>query len=240
MNNLRRALIVAFAVTSQAISSICPAQHFSRPSENGLLAAAKEAAIRDDLGGIRDLEPKALAAADADAERQGDRLRLHLKSGAIRNYQDRPECKSLGEESKCQKYVLVVHASSRGTFVVAKLYYESITCLLIDDVTGDETTLRSFPDFSPSGNRALALLINDEQFGFAVQIWRREGHKFVLEWSASPYTDGFYTSYELVRWKSERTLELRAETTFDPPRSIEKKYFDLHDAADGWKVVEHP
>ena len=235
---LNRALFAALAIASQMLGSACVAQGSSQPHEDALLAAAQKAA--GNSMDIQALEPKALGAADAHTERQRSRLTLHLKSGTAKIYDDRPECKIPDKESKFQMYVLVAHASSRNTFVLAKLYYESVEYLLVDDATGDETTLRSFPIFSPSGDHVLVLLMNDEQVGFAMQIWRRAGDTFVLDWSGSPHAKGMYTSYELLSWSSENTIELQAETSFEPPKPSVKKRFELRYSAHNWNVVEIP
>jgi hypothetical protein len=123
-------------------------------------------------------------------------LILQLSSGVTKTFEDTPECRAADQEAKCQKYSLVAHARTRGVFVVAKLYYESAEYLLVDDGSGEEAVLRQFPMFSPTGKHALVLLINDEQLGFAVQIWRREGRRFVLDWSGSSHAGGMYTSYK--------------------------------------------
>ena len=235
---LNHALFVALAIASQMVGSAYAAQKAAQLRENALLAAARQAADKDNLLGIRALEPKALDATDAHAERQGSRLTLHLKSGTTKIYADRPECKIPDKESKCQMYVLVAHANSLHIFVLAKLYYESAEYLLVDDAAGDETSLRSFPRFSPSGGYALALLINDEQVGFAVQIWRREGHRFLLDWSGSPHLEGFYTTYALEHWAREGSIALRAENRFESPKPNAITHFELDHLADGWKVVD--
>jgi hypothetical protein len=235
---LNRVLFVALAFASQMLGSACASQNSAQLQENALLAAAQKAAGKDNSMDIQALEPNALAATDANAERQGRRLILHLKSGTEKPYENRPECNISDKESKCQMYVLVAHASSRSTFVVAKLFYESIEYLLVDDVTGEETILRSFPYYSPSGNHILVLLVNDEQVGFAVQIWSRVDHKFILDWSGSPHTEGMYTSYELVRWPSENTIELQAKISFAPPKPSMTKRFELRYAAHRWDIFE--
>lgn len=236
--NLNRALLVVLVITSQIFGSVCASQNSAKSQDNALLAAAQKAVGKDNLVSLRTLEPKALGAADSLAERQGGRLVLHLKSGTAKVYEDRPECKIPEKESKCQMYVLVAHANSLHIFVLAKLYYESAEYLLVDDATGDETILRSFPKFSPSGHYALTLLINDVQIGFAVQIWRREGSRFILDWSGSPHIEGFYTSYALEHWSREDSIALLAENSFEPPKPNAIMHFELHHAADGWKVVD--
>jgi hypothetical protein len=232
--------LVASAAAILMVSCASTAQRPSQTQENALIDAAKRAATNDDLLGLQALESKALAVGDADAERQGSRLVLHSRSGATKIYKNGPECKIPSLESECQTYTLVAHASSRGVFVVAKLYYESVEYLLVDDVTGDETTLRAFPVFSPSGNHVLVLLMNDNEVGFAVQIWRREGHRFVLDWSGSPHTEGSYTSYELVGWPVENRIRLRSETDFESEKPTLKKYFELHLSGHRWNLVETP
>lgn len=236
MRYLNRTFFVVLMIASQMFSSACAAPPPAQQQERSLLAAARKAA--ENSTDIRAFEQKALATTGADAERQGNRLILHLKSGTEKIYENRPECEIQDKESKCQMFALAAHANSQSTFVVAKLYYESSEYLLVDDVTGDETVLRGFPDFSPSGRHVLVLLMNDEQIGFAVQIWRRNGHKFILDWSGSPYTEGSYTSYELVRWLNENIIVLHATTDFDPPKPSVKMHFELRQVADGWKVVE--
>jgi hypothetical protein len=230
------ALVLAVGMAQPASASQDP----PRLQENALLAAARRAWDKngDVFAELQALESNALAAAGADVDRQGKKLTLHLKSRATKTYEDRPECESSSEESKCQKYVLVAHAYSRSMFLVANLYYESAEFALIDDVTGDETIVRAFPVFSPSGNHVLALVMDPGDVGCWVQIWRREGHEFVLEWSASPYTNGGIAAYKLFRWAREDTVELQAETSFEWPKPNVTTRFDLRRSADGWKVVE--
>ena len=160
-----------------------------------------------------------------------------MKSGAKRELANLPECGDPSLETKCQKYVFVSHIESLGNFLFAKLFYESVEYLLIDDHAGTETLLHAFPTFSPSGNHVLLLIMNDDQIGFAVQMWRREGPRFVLDWSGSPYTDGIYTSYQLIRWTEENKVVLRADVNFEPPRDDGIREFTLSHSANGWGIV---
>jgi hypothetical protein len=211
-------------------------------AENELMSAARAAvdADRQVFSEIQVLEPKALAAAGDVASRKGDRLALRTGSGEVKTYDDRPECKSETKVGECQKYVLVAHARSRGVFVVAVLYYESLRFLLVDDVSGDRTILQGFPHFSPSGEYAALLLMNDPQIGYAVQVWRRSAGKFVLDWSGSPYHAGMsYTNYKLIRWDTDHTIELQAHSAPEGPRYRESvtKQFKLRHTANGWEVL---
>ncbi len=182
------------------------------------------------------MESGVLALPDSNAQRTGDQLVLHLRNGDTKVFADKPECKLPEFESQCQIYRLVVHASTRGVFVILKLYYESAEYLLIDDTTGEETVLRNFPVLSPSGQQAVVPLMNDELVGFAVQIWRREGHKFVQEWEASPFADGMYTNYEVLGWNSKDEIWMQAETNFDLPKPPQRNKFRLKHADSGWEI----
>jgi hypothetical protein len=235
-----RVTVAGIAAVILSLTASCAPTLADVLQENALLTSAKSASEKDDLMALEGMEMKALSAIDSDAVRQGDRLLLRLHSGASKVYEDRPECKKPDQETKCQKFRLIAHARSRGVFVVAKLYYESAEYLIVDDASGDGATLRRFPIFSPSGEHVVALLMNDEQLGFAVQVWRRDDHNFVLDWQGSPHADGMYTSYKLLRWLSENTIELQAETDFGLSKPHVTKRFSLHRAANGWGVVEVP
>jgi len=216
------------------------AQRSAQAQDTALLEDGRIAAEKDSSSLIIALEPKALAAVDSDARRRGDRLALHLSSGLTKTYDDSPECKTQTQESKCVQFTLVAHVSAFGVFVMAKLYYESVEYLLVDDKTGEVTTLRGFPLFSKTGSHFLVLLMNDQEVGFGLQIWRREGRKFILDWVGSPHVEGIYTSYELLRWRLEDKIELRAENSFEPPKPNVQKYFDLCRSGQRWDVVEVP
>lgn len=207
-------------------------------SENTLLSNARLASEQSSSELLL-LESKALAAG-ARADRQGDRLVLRLRSGNTKAYANGPECKNPDDEAKCQKYSLIVDAHTRGLFVVAKVLHEGLDIILIDDHAGEETVLRHFPIFSPSGKNLLVLLENDPELGFAVQIWRRNGARFIQDWSGSPHSDGMYVSYKMLRWPSEDVIEVQSDISFEPPKPNILKRFTLRRRADGWKMTASP
>jgi len=214
----------------------CSAQRASQ-QENLLLSIARMAPDKDGLAGVQAVESKALKMKDAHAIRRADALVLQLKSGKTKTFRNRPECRDQDQEAKCQMYSLVVHASSRHVFVIAKICYESVEYLLVDDETGAEAILSGFPVFSPSGQRVLVLLMDDERIGFGIQIWHRRGPGFALEWSGTPRFGGTYSSYELIGWSKENTIELSAEIGFDSPQPNLKKFFALSYSKPGWAIT---
>jgi len=235
----QRSSPVTFTLMLFLIATGCTSSHTAHAQEQPLLVAAKIAADQDNVSLVEALEPKALATMDADATRQGPLLSLRLKSGSIKTYENLPECKIPEQEARCERYSLVAHVRSYGIFVVLKLHYESAEYLLVSDVSGKETTVHSFPIFSASGNYVLILLMNDDQVGFAVQIWRRAGGTFALDWSGSPYTDGMYTTYKLLHWRSEGAIELQAETSFErSEQRVLRKNFKLRHSSGKWNLIE--
>ena len=119
--------------------------------ENAFLEAARSAAEKDDLQSLQAMESEALALPDLNAQRMGDRLALDLRNGDTKVFVDKPECKLPEVESRCEKYRLIVHAGTREFFVIAKLKYESVEYLVVDDAAGKESTLQKPPDFLPLG-----------------------------------------------------------------------------------------
>jgi hypothetical protein len=230
--------LVTLAVAPLLLGSAYAATRADVLQENALLLAARAAHDSDILRNVLSIEQKALKADDASAVRRGDRLILHLGSGATKAYVDRPECGSKDpvQESKCQKYRLIAHARSRGLFVLVKAYYEGAAYLLVNDASGEEAKVPSFPIFSPSGQHVLVILDNDAVGEYAIQVWRREGSRFVLDWKR----DDGYAKYKLVRWASENTIELQAKIGFEPPKPDVTKRLSLHHTPQGWGVVEAP
>ena len=208
-------------------------------AEDGLLEAARTANERGDGEALRAVEPKALRDGAA-ADRQGERLILHLASGQEKAYQNTPECRDTEREAACQTFSLIAHARARSVFVVAKLYYESTEYLLVDESTGEETVLDALPTFSPSGKRLLVVVENDTKLGFLIQVWQHSGHRFLLDWLGAPYTEGTYTTYRFLQWPSEDRIELQAVTSFEPPMPDVSRRFAIGRSWRGWGVSEIP
>lgn len=212
-------LAVLFSVLlSCPLNSVCVAQPAMSPADKILLTKAQEAVATDNSQNIQRLEPNAIKFARSSAARNGDRLLLYLKSGEIKIYVNRSECKTESQESACQKFVLLGYIRSEHLFLIAKLYYESAEYILLDDRTGQESIMRAVPELSPSGRYAVLILQNDEQVGFGLQIWLREGTQFVPDWSGTPFVDGIYTSYKLVDWIDDGLLKFKVVNSFVPPK----------------------
>lgn len=97
----------------------------------------------------------------------------------------------------------------------------------------------SFPIFSPSGEHVLVLWMNDVVGDYAIQVWRREGVRFVMDWRGWPHPNES-ASYKLVRWPSENTVELQVKIDFGLPKPQVTKRASLNHTAQGWEVVESP
>lgn len=182
--------------------------------ENDLLSVVRAAVEGNDIvfPVIRSNEAQALASAGAAASRQGDRLRLRMRSGAAKVYRDSPECRNPLQEAECVTYWLVAHALSRGIFVLAQMFYEALAFVLVNDASGAQTNLNGFPYFSPSGQRALVLVQSAMTGDLEIQVWRRQGPRFTKEWDGSPYvaSEGWLT-YKFLRWTGDAQIDLQAD-----------------------------
>jgi len=231
-------LVLFFLVLlSGSSKDICMAQTAMSPAEKTLLTKAQEAIATDNSANIQQLEPNAINSARSSAARDGDRLLLYMESGESKTYTNRPECKIESKESACQKFSLVGYIRSQHLFIVAQLDYENAEYIIVDDRTGNESIFRAFPELSSSGQYAVVILENDEQVGFGLQIWRREGTQFVLDWSGSPFISGIYTTYKLLQWPKDALLKFEVVNSFAPPEKDAVNYFEVEHSADGWHSV---
>jgi hypothetical protein len=186
---------------------------------------------------LGDIEAEALALSGASAVRNDDKLTLTLSSGLTKSYQNKPECKDIEKEADCEKYKLIVHSHAHNAFIILKGYYEGVEYLITDDKSGEEVTLNSFPIFSPSGNRMLVCATNDTNGKFEVQLWRRQGDRFISEWTGSPFFTGEYLYYQFTGWAEEDVIELRAN---ENPNSVKPNIvtnFQLRHTPQGWAAV---
>lgn len=233
---LFRTPLIVLAIACLVTGSAHASPERASAQELALLAAAETAASRATYL-VQALEPNAVKAANAQAERHGKRLVLHLKSGVSKNYDDKPECDTLETESECQIYILVAYINSFHHFVVTKVYYEAAVYILVDDTTGQETVLNSFPRYSPSGQHVL--MFEGEERDDTVEIWHRVNHGFIREWYGAPYNNiiGSTTTYMVEHWFDENLIALQAkhQMGFSNPDTTTR--FEMRHSAKGWKVI---
>jgi len=209
-------------------------------AESNLLARAAIADEVENFSLLGDIEAEALALPDTFAVRSDDRLTLTFSSGLTRSYQNNPECKNVEREADCRKYKLIVHSHAHRAFIILQAYYEDVEYLIVDDNSAEEVVLPAFPIFSPSGNRMLVRVINDGMVGFQVQFWKRNGDRFVSEWSGTPFFTGQYMNYDFVGWPDEDVIDLRADENRNSVEPNIVTNFQLRHTSAGWSIVRLP
>jgi hypothetical protein len=160
----------------------------------------------------RAVEAETLKQPGIGARRDGDRLTLRLSNRAERILRDKPECRTVAQEARCETYIFIVHARSQHLFVVAHGFYESVEYLLIDDRSGQQSVIDGFPIFSPSGRYVLQIT-PDNSDGDPLVLWRRSGRRFVRAWAGSLAPFGVEPDYELVDWPTDSRLRLGGHPT---------------------------
>jgi hypothetical protein len=183
------------------------------------IAAAKNAE-GDSRPRLVAAEAQALVGADASRDARG--LALRLRNGAPKLYP--------------AGHVFVAHARPSSAFVLFRPGAEA-DYLLVDDVTGEETAVPGPPAFSPEGGRALVMVMNHPRLGALVQIWRRAGARFTVEWSSSPLWTGDYLVYALRRWSEENRIELIAERRDPATQKLRLTEFRIERRPRGWQLV---
>jgi hypothetical protein len=200
--------------------------------------------VRYSTAGRAALEPGALALNRAIATRDGERLTLHLASGASKTLLDTNEC---GPDNlvyeRCVHYHFLGHLQKQQFFLLSESFYEGANFVLIDEVTGELQRFGDLPRFSPTGNHVLILNDDDEGDGDdGIEIWRRHGHHLMREYAGSPAesSTGGYTHYYLEQWPDEAHIDLRAETFVGGRQVPDITRVRLSLAFTGWKAeVRH-
>jgi hypothetical protein len=204
----------------------------SGPGDRARLGTAETAAS---FSRLKEMEPSALAAAGGRVERRGDVLVVRPARGPALSFAAKPECKSPKTEGDCVDYALLAEVRSLGVFVVVRMFYEGGEYLLIDEKTGETTTVDDFPQFSPSG-RTIATFGNEENGSeeTAVQLWSRQGRKWVVAWRGGPI--GPHWNYSLVAWRGDHAVQVRADPACCEDHPPAARTVELERTRDGWRV----
>lgn len=191
----------------------------------------------------------AVAATSGAATRADDRLKLHFASGHSFTYEDAPSCRESDDlaEARCHRFRLDGYERRWRLFRIAVVFYEGGDTILVDDRTGAETVIDGEMHFSPSGTHIVEILAGADGYdasGPAVQIWRRRGDKFVVEWTGAPDArEGADIQYGLVAWPSPGRIEFRSMVPGDWDRIAKQrttdvvKHFTLIRRPKGWRLV---
>ena len=243
----RRHMIIwpIVAAATAILAAACATPSFVAERERALFNESRIAFEMDDIALLEKKEPEAISAAQGSATRDGSVLTLNLLKGGKKVYRDSEECAGTQDWTLCTSYLLIGHGRSNHIFLLAKFQYEFTEFILVDEATGEETSVRSFPSFSPSGRYVLVLIMNDEELGFAVQVWRRNGSKFILDWSGFPGQESVststdyklitYTDYKLTEWSNDNKIDLQARLDFLGREQAVHRY-SLHNSELGWTI----
>jgi hypothetical protein len=184
----------------------------------------------------RAVEHVSLASGGTGARRDGDGLTLRLQGGAERVFRDKPECRSVEQEAHCQTFIFIAHLGSQHLFVVEQSFYEGADYLLIDDRSGQQISIAGFPFFSPTG-RYILQITPDNNGDDPLVVWRRQGDRFVRDWSGSLAPFGVDPDYELDAWPTDDSLRLHGLAS---PGSSHQVAVSLRRTGAGWLLSKDP
>jgi hypothetical protein len=238
----RRLRGLAFLVHLQVPSMTFAFRSFALAVATLALAAA----ICASANASRDGDLATVKASRGAATRDGPRLTLHFASGGTFIYEDAAACDNEDDldDANCYGYELAGHEREWHLFRVLVYLWEGQSHIFVDDRTGEETHLDGYPLFSQSGNQIVEILYGPDGYdatGPAVQVWRRQGTKFVVEWTGSPYKEP-ETQYSVLGWWSPGRIDLRATTRGEWDREAGRstpdivKYFTLKRRPKGWRL----
>lgn len=209
---LNKAVLLQFVIGSSLAFAATGAVDASGGRENSSLAAARSVADSS-VTDLARLEPSALSAYPNGAKRIGKTLVVTTGVAGRVKFEDSPDCDVPDHEERCVRNIYVSHLKRQRKSLIAKLYYESASYLLVDDDDGQSTELSAFPIFSPTGKYLLLIADANDDIHAPLEIWKRSNRIYALDWSLKEYRSAIYTSYKLMSWPEDCKLLIRYSIT---------------------------
>jgi len=180
------------------------------------------------------LNPGALGTV---AKRDGRVLTLKLANGKTKVLSDANPCEDPDptKESECVSHELVGHIGDRQ-FIVSVGLYECPFVLLVNRRTGEEMTLRHWPNLSPNKKRFVVVAPNADgecSPDPVVAIFSLARDPPRLEWRFTP--DNVNEDYEFDGWDGDNRVRLRAWVGSDVGKQ-KPMATDLKLTAQGWQI----
>jgi hypothetical protein len=165
--------------------------------------------LRNSFRCARAIEARQLPADDG-VDRKGDTLLLALAAGDTVRLVDRR-----GDASEVMHYSYQTRWPGAGLMVIQLQYYEGSEYVLVDETTGERTTLPHWPLRAPGGER-FAVLSFGLEAGYGpntLQIWDLSDDGPELQWSVEPEDWGPAEGH----WEDDFTLRFVQRQYCDDP-----------------------
>lgn len=190
---------------------------------------------------IKDPKRAALEASQIEnfkekVRREGDTLFLKASSGSDISLKNSPGCKNY---ETCLYYEFADYFKEVGFYVVHTILWEGGGVMMVSESDGKQYYVYDLPMLSPD-NKHIVTAPHDIETGYeenGVYIWRIDGNKLIPKFSHNPME---YAEYEFVRWKNNKSIELRKWLHSSKKLCFETRYMivpvNLKMEADGWKL----
>jgi hypothetical protein len=157
--------------------------------------------------------------------RQGDTLRLTLKSGKLIELKD----VNGDDVGKVSLYSFREFFSDLGYYLVHEQPYEGSHYLMVNYRDGKRYHLHDLFLLSPDRQRLATLLMSEAHNPTAIQIWRISPEKMTLEWSLEPQDWGPKDG----AWRDNDTLTF-AKTSYN---EVRLGMMLVHKDQTGWRLA---
>lgn len=200
---------VLFLTACSSANSRVPQSRQTTVSQNPIVNAAASTPMTTTTAplswsdSIRAAEVAGIRAADGKVVRDGSELRIHLLNGKTAIFEDDT---TLGEAFKVYRYAGYLKTIHRH--VVHRLPYEgSGLYIVLDDSTGDSTTVAGMPVPSPDGTRfALTSASGEADYDQSlIEVWRFNGRSLENEFSYDSCNDS-WDPFDAV-WRDSVTID---------------------------------
>jgi len=185
---------------------------------------------------IEAIEAAGIRAADGRVARIGAELRIQLLNGRTAIFKDDTTKLSLSPARRYAGYLKAIHSH-----IVHLVPYEGTgRYLIVDDSTGDTTTVSGLPVPSPNGERfVLTSMAGEEDMDASViEVWQMVGRKPQIEFWHDTEKEPWEPSDPV--WRDSVTIDFVKNSHSDPSEPYVRTRGRLTRSDTAWVLLDSP
>jgi hypothetical protein len=162
-----------------------------------------------------EVEKICLPRLNGIATREGDVLRIALRSGATKAFKDAPiSCWEPKSQTACIYYTLTGHYPENDAIVVERWLggpaHFRLGAYMMERATGRVIDLPNVPHHSPDGSRFISMSACADHCANRIDVWTVQDGLAKLEWRHRIKQQKEKTfAYEFVEWRGNEQIKLR-------------------------------
>jgi hypothetical protein len=204
-------LRVAWGVVALLAAAAAQATELDRLRELDRTRHDQRATFEREFVELHRLEPERVRAEAGRVRREGEELSLALANGGRTFFHDdQSQCLEGLIPSRNDGCVTFFFIGHPFRFYLLRAHYDAGSDYrLVDEATGESTTIAAEPHFSPDGARLVTVTPTNDFDRAGIEIWSTGTGTPAREWNYDPLE---YAIYAFVRWDDNATIALELTT----------------------------